>query len=134
MSTSIPPAKYANLAIAHFLTGLVKADGYVSQAEERKIEILVHKFRHGLPGTPDTIVDDVALVRGPRYEKHMPMDHLEDGFQNFDEFVKTGEADAEHMETIVEMMDILSEVDGISQSEKLYMERIREGFKKRYGV
>lgn len=115
------------------MMGLAKADGYISQAEERKLEILVHKFSYGLPGNSETLMDDIKLVGSARYEKFMPIDHLNEGFTNFDEFVKSGEAEAEHMETIVEMMDILSEVDGISDSEKLYMDRVREGFKKRYG-
>lgn len=134
MSTSIPPARYANLALAHFLVGLVKADGYISQAEERKMEILVHKFRHGLPGEPESLMGDIALLRSDRFDKHMPIDHITDGFQNFDEFVKSGEADPEHMESIIEMLEVLSEVDGVSASEKLYMDRIREGFKQRYGA
>jgi hypothetical protein len=132
-SDGIPGVKYANMALAHFLVGLVKADGYISQAEERKIEILVHKFRHGLPGETETILADVALVRSERFEKLMPIDHVTEGFVHFDAFVKSGDAEAEHMETIIEMLTILAEVDGVSASEKLYMDKIKEGFKKRYG-
>lgn len=135
LSTDTTPEGAANLAMAHIFLALMKADGNVSEGEIRKIEILSHKFRHGLPGNSEVIPDDVKEMHNTAdYQKMLSMDHVDLGFAAFDKFVASGQAEEEHMETIIEMMDILAEVDGVTPNVQLVMVKIKDGLQKRYGV
>ncbi len=135
ISVDSTPEGAANLSMAHFFLALMKADGVVSEGEIRKIEILSHKFRHGLPGNSDIIPDDVKFMHNDSaFLRMMSMDHVNDGFVAFDKFVESGQAEVEHMETVVEMIDILAEVDGVTPNVKVIMDKIKEGLAKRYGA
>ncbi len=125
----------AGAALAHFFIGLMKADGYISKAEERKVEILVNKFRRGLPCTSEEVIDaQSGILQNDQFKDWMPKEHLDAGFDQFDQFVKSDTATEEHMATIVEMLEILAEVDGVTDSEVLFLDMIREGMSSRYGM
>lgn len=130
-----PEINTAGAALAHFFVGLMKADGYISSAEERKVEILVHKFRHGLPCNSDEVLEaQSTILANPSHTEWKPNEHLSEGFVHFDQFVKSGAATEDHMSTILEMLEILAEVDGVTESEQLFLDMIRDGFTKRYGT
>lgn len=132
-SSAESPEGNASLAMSHFLLGLIKADGVVTAGEESKVKVLVKKFGYGMPGEPDDVMHDVFFMNeNARYSDWKAGDHLDQGFQHFDKFVEAGLAERDHMETIVEMLEILSEVDGISDAEIFYMKRLREQLMKRY--
>jgi hypothetical protein len=125
----------AGAALAHWFVGLMKADGYISSAEERKVEILVHKFRRGLPCTSEDVLESqAAIMTDATYGEWRPKQHLDSGFERFDTFVKSGDATEDHMSTILEMLEILAEVDGVTDTEQLFLDLIREGFLNRYGT
>lgn len=135
LSNDYTPEGAATLAMAHFFLALMKADGNVSQAEIRKVEILAHKFRHGLPGNSEIVPEDVKeMNQSEAHTKMFSMDHVELGLGSFDKFVTSGQAEEEHMHTIIEMMDILAEVDGVTENVQLIMDKIKSGLETRYGV
>jgi hypothetical protein len=135
LASESTPKAHATTALSHFFIGLMKADGIVTQAEERKVEILIHKFQRGMPASEEETRDRLKELRDDNSTQGMfPIDHLTAGFAAFDKFVESGEALEAHMTTIVEMLDILMEVDGVSDSETLYMDRMRQEFQSRYGV
>jgi hypothetical protein len=135
LTISDTPTTKAGAALAHWFVGLMKADGYISSAEERKVEILVHKFRRGLPCTSEDVLESQAVIlKDAAFGEWRPKEHLDSGFDQFDIFVKSGDATEDHMSTILEMLEILAEVDGVTDTEQLFLDLIREGFLKRYGT
>lgn len=130
-----PASAAAGAAIAHFFIGLMKADGYISEGEQKKVKILAHKFERNLPCSEDEVIDaQSTILQDNAHATWMPKEHLDAGFAQFDTFVQSDTATEEHMSTIVEMLEILAEVDGVTDSEMLFLDMIREGMSSRYGM
>ena len=133
--TLLSPPTEACSAVVHFFIGMMKADGTVTEAEQRKVEILAHKFRHVLPFDATALVPAMtSAMSQQQYDQHLAMDHMDVGLKYFDAFVASGQAEEEHMSAVLEMLEILMEVDGVTANEELYFSKLKEAFDKRYGA
>ncbi len=129
------PSAAAGAAIAHFFIGLMKADGIITPAEKTKVKILAHKFQRNLPCNEDEVMSaQEAILDNSTHNTWMPKEHLDAGFGAFDTFVNTETANEDHISAILEMLEILAEVDGVTDTEMLYLDMIREGMSARYGI
>lgn len=127
------PAENASLALSHLFMGIMKIDGAITLEEERKLEILLHKLGHDLPGDQAQILENLdVILEDPDMKNWTPQQHLDGCFVFFDEFVASGQATAKHIDSVIDMADLLTEVDGVSPGEIVYLEKIVEGFNFRY--
>lgn len=131
--TDFTPDQNGSFAVAHFLAGLMKIDGLITKDEKSKVDLLVRRFRSGMPGSPEVVMENLDIIyQDPDFKHFMPNQHMDAGFVFFDDFVASGEAKESHISMILDLVDLLKEVGGSSESELLYLERLAEEFGKRY--
>lgn len=129
----MPANKLASSALAHFFTGLMKADGGLSISEEEKIEILIYKMRHLLPGDYEFTIDKTREVRqGEEFSSWVPNQHLEKGLEYLDQYVASGESEPDNFNGIMETLEIIMEVGSITPGEKQYIDRMNHEFSQKY--
>ena len=122
-------------ALAHILGGLIKADAGLSVSEIEKIEILIYKMRHGLPADYDDIMKMILqLNEDPDYQSWKPENHLEKGLEFFDSFVKSGNANAVHLDAMYDLFEIIAEVGDLTPGEEEYLNKIYKEFTSKYGM
>ncbi|MDX2061900.1 MAG: hypothetical protein SFY70_02445 [Bacteroidia bacterium] len=127
------PEQNANLAISHIFMGLMKIDGAVTLEEERKLQMLLRKLGHNLPGTPEGILANIDEIQtDAELMAWAPEQHLEAAFVFFDEFVSSGEATADHTDAVIDLAEVLSEVDGVSPGEARYLQALGHRFTQQY--
>ena len=125
--------KLASSSLAHFFVGLMKADGGLSIAEEEKIEILIYKMRHLLPGDHEFTIDKTREVRQEEeFSSWLPNQHLEKGLEYLDEYVASGKSEPDHFSGIMETLEIIMEVGAITPGEKEYIDRMNREFTQKY--
>ena len=131
-----PPTKTDELAaeaFAHFLTGMMKADGVVSLAEEEKVADLLYKYRKSLPAEGAPIVYHVQAIKNDLTRVYWTAhQHLDAGFKAFDEFVMSGGERLSYVLVLREMMHMLMEVDGIDEEEATFMKKMEAEVVYRY--
>jgi len=119
-------------AIAHFFVGLMKADAGLSVAEERKVELLIYKMRHGLPGDYEITKEYLNQIqKDPDYQDWDPDRHGDEGLHYFDLFKQLDQSGEEYSEAILDLMEIVMEVGDVTPGEEKYLNRMREEFQKR---
>jgi len=120
-------------AILHFFMGLMRADGSISKKEVEKIRILIYKFDRGLPGEYERNAQKLdRIINDKDYDDWDKDRHLEQGLQYWESYFKSGEADESHLETILEIIEILSEIDEVANEEVDYIEAMKAEFTKRF--
>jgi hypothetical protein len=120
--------------IVHFFQGLMLADGAVSQNEIDKVNILVYKFRKRLPGTYENTVQRIDEMNKDADYKNWTADHhLEKGLEFWQAYANSGEADQHHLEAIIDIVEIVSEIDDVTEGEREYIRKMEKEFKKRFG-
>lgn len=125
----------ATSALAHFFVGLMKVDGLITVDETSKLSILVRKFSYGLPASPDAIlIATESVLAADDFAKWKPNEHLEEALKYYHLFVESGRARNEHHTTLLDLLDILADVDGLSENEQLYLKRMQEHFAQRYAT
>jgi hypothetical protein len=127
------PKDQATLALSYFFRGLVVADGGLSKAEEGKVSILIHKFRHSLPGDNETIIANLSgIAADPDYATWSPDRYIDEALVHYDAFVASGEAEPDQLVGLLECLQLVQEVGDVTEGEKKYMSRIEAEFKTRY--
>jgi hypothetical protein len=115
--------------ILHLFTGLMKSDGHISEAEREKVKILCYKFEKRLPGSYETYRDlSVEIVDDPELKVWTPEQHMQKGFALFDQYLQEGPPHHDHLDAILEIMEILSEIDETNDQEALYIGTVRAHF------
>lgn len=123
----------AATAFAHFLVGMMKADGHMSLAEEEKVADLLYNYKDVIPGQTYAIQRQVGSIKQePRYTAWNAHQHLEEGFLAFDRFVEEGGVSLGYMLVLRELMRLLMEVDGIDQGEIAFMQKMESEIIRRY--
>jgi len=124
---------YANGALVHIFKGLIKADEALSDKEKARINMIIYKMRHGLPGNHEKVIDDLEITdKDPDYNDWTPQKHGDLALELFDKFVESGGASEEHITTILDLLEIVMEVGGVTQTELTYLDRMKKEFVKRY--
>ena len=125
--------RLASNSLAHFFVGLMKADGGLSISEEEKIEILIYKMRHHLPGNYEHTIEQTRGIRhAEEYASWVPGEHLEKGLEFLDKFVASGGSEPDHFTGIMETLEIIMEVGSITPGEKEYIDRMHREFTQKY--
>lgn len=123
----------AALAFAHFLTGMMKADGHVSLAEEEKVADLLYNYKDVIPGQTYAIQRQVSAIKDEKkYTNWNAHQHLEEGFIAFDRFVADGGVSLGYMLVLRELLRLLMEVDGIDEQEIRFMQKMESEVVRRY--
>ena len=122
-------------AVVHFFLGLMKADGGISVDEVNEVKILLYKFRHNLPGEYETNFELLEKLKGePSVSSWDHYKHLDHGLACWEEFRASRGAKPNILDSIFMIIEILSEIDEITNEEKVFMEKMANEFSKRFGV
>jgi hypothetical protein len=127
------PEGYANASLVHIFKGLIQADQALTEREKARIQLIIYKMRHGLPGNHEKVISDLALIDSDRdYVNWTPDQHGDVALELFDKFVASGQADETHITSILDLLEIIMEVGGVTASEQAYLERMNREFTQRY--
>lgn len=128
------PKGMGTAGTVHFFQGLMIADGGVSQNEIEKVNILVYKFRRRLPGEYENTVKRVEQMnKDEDYKDWTADDHLDKGLEYWQAYKDSGKADHHHLEAIIDIVEIVSEIDDVTQGEREYIRKMEKEFKRRFG-
>ncbi len=124
----------ASAALAHFFVGLIKADAGLSVAEERKVELLIYKMRHGLPGEYEQIIQFLHQIqKDPDYQSWDPDKHGDEGLRYFDKFCELEQNAQQYLDAILDLMEIIVEVGEVTAGEEKFLAKMNREFQKRKG-
>jgi hypothetical protein len=119
-------------ALAHFFLGLMKADGFISLEERSKLNYLLNFYLRDLPCSPEELSQEIyALEHDPLCEKWESGLHLSAGLAAFDDYKKAGPTSNMATSSILDVLQRLMEVDGIMDTEVLFLMQLREGLSQR---
>lgn len=119
--------------VIHFFVGLMKADGGISVAEIEKIKILIYKFRTRLPGDYETIRELMEKVLEDYDYKDWDGDkHFEKGLEYWNHYFRKGKSDDSQLEAILDILELVGEIDEMSELEQSFIDRVRQNFVERF--
>jgi hypothetical protein len=133
VSVDNAPEAQAALALAHFFTGIVKADEGLQQNDVKKIHLIIYKMRHDLPGDYEKTTELMTrIMEDADYEGWNPDAHCDEGLKHFERFYTSGKCVPRHITGIFDLLEIIVEVGDVTEGEQTYIARINEEFNKRY--
>ena len=129
---TLKPAEQIQHALAHFFVGMLLSDPDLSETEMKKIDIIIYKMRHGLPGKHELMMDvfkhmrhdDTAMALSPEY-------HLNRGLELLDSYAAAGLLKDVHLEALMDLLDVIAEVGEVTEEEELYLQQARQAFNDR---
>lgn len=130
---ALAPDNYLAIqALAHFFLGLMKADGYISLEERSKLSYLLNTYLRDLPCSPEELSQEIyALEHDVLCSSWESQLHLQAGLQAYDGYSATQQAGKMATSSVLEVLERLMEVDGIMETEVLFLMQLREGLSQR---
>ena len=120
-------------AIAHFMLGMMKADGRISRAEENQSLNLLFHFQDVLPGQVALIKAQVEALRAEAlHTSWTAQQHLKEGLSSFDTFLAEGGLSTGYTLVLRELLRLLMEVDGIEPEEIAFIQKLESELVSRY--
>lgn len=127
------PISYAEVALAHLVVGILKADGKVTLAEELHAEDVLLQYDAQLPGDAQQINRYVEqIIVDDDYQKWLPSDHLENAVIYYNLFVETGEAYQEHLTAALQMLRTIMEFEDATTNERNYLANALKAFQEEF--